>query len=269
MSGKGKRKNNGRGRRPKRLAENENDGPQQRLVRYGAQVQESDPVAGLVRAPVLLCPAATRVLMKYAERISLSSAAGLYVEYNWSGNGLFDPNVTGTGTQPTGFDQWCAFYQRYRVLASHVRIRAINPGAATNAAAMTDIAIVPTNTTTAFANSQVAASQPYAKRQLANTIGTGPNGFLRLEGSMETDLILGTSRQAVLTDDTYSGSSSANPSNQWYWRICQEPADLASTQNTVYEVELTYLVDFYERQLNVASVAAGKPGKVLRRTPTS
>jgi hypothetical protein len=262
-------------KQPKRLAENENDPKVQRLLSYGGQVQSSHPVPGLMRALTLIAPPAVRVALKYSSRLSLTSTVGVYAEHNFAGNGLFDPDVTGVGTQPTGFDQWCAFYQRFRVLASHCRVQAINPTAATNAASMADISLVPTNTTTAFANSDIAASQPYCKRTLANTIGMGPNGPTRLESMMETDLILGVSKEAVLSELTYSGSASTNPADNWYWRICQEPADAASTQTIIYEVVITYLVDFFERQLNVASATSSSstpkqssPGKLLpRATP--
>lgn len=263
--------NKGKSRRkqPKRLAENENDVALVRLVRFGGQVQASNPVAGLSRSMILLCPAAMRVPLKYSARLSLTSTIGVYVEHNYAGNGLFDPDVTGVGTQPTGFDQWCAFYQRYRVLASHFRVRVLNPTATTNAQAMSDIVVTATNTTTAFANSDVAASQPYATRSLANTISNGPNGPVRFSKMMESDLILGVSKEAMLSETTYAGSPSTNPGDVWYWRICQEAADLASTFTNIYEVEITYLVDFYERQLNVASSLATNKRFIVRRSPTS
>ena len=263
-----KKKN--RSRKPaKRLAENEVDPVLQRLIKYGADVQRTDPVVSIARSPALLCPAVVRVPLKYSTRLALVSSIGVYAEHNFAGNGLFDPDVTGVGTQPTGFDQWMAFYQKYRVLASHIQVRAINPTAATNAQSMADIGVVPTNTTTAFANSDVAGSQPYAKRTLANTIGMGPNGPLRLSQSMETDLILGSSREAVITEQNYTGDAASNPANNWYWRIFQEPADVASTQTIVYEIEITFLTDFYERQLNVASATAKSGARQLKRKLTA
>jgi hypothetical protein len=253
----------------KQLASRQLDRAQTALVKFGADYQRTNPVVGISRSLQLICPAAMRVPIKYSCRLALLSAIGVYVEHNFTGNGLFDPDVTGTGTQPTGFDQWMAFFQRYRVIASHFRARVINPTAATNAAAMADISIVPTNTTTAFANSDIAGSQPYARRNLVNEIGMGPNGPARLEASMETDLILGTSRDAVISEENYSGTASANPSNLWYWRLTQEPADLASNSTGIYEIEITYLVDFYERQINVASSSAvPKVGRKLERKPT-
>ena len=41
--------------------------------------------------------------------------------YVWSCNGLFDPNITGTGHQPRGFDELCGLYNHYTVTASRIK----------------------------------------------------------------------------------------------------------------------------------------------------
>ncbi len=41
-------------------------------------------------------------------------------------NSLYDPDLSGVGSQPVGFDQWSAFYNRYRVISTNVQIRVEN-----------------------------------------------------------------------------------------------------------------------------------------------
>lgn len=41
-------------------------------------------------------------------------------------NSVYDPDLSGTGNQPVGFDQWAAFYNKYRVLSTDVEIRLEN-----------------------------------------------------------------------------------------------------------------------------------------------
>lgn len=41
----------------------------------------------------------------------------------FSANGCFDPDVTGVGHQPLGFDQWMAVYDHYQVIGSKITVQ--------------------------------------------------------------------------------------------------------------------------------------------------
>lgn len=63
-----------------------------------------------------LMPNIFKTSLHYRETILLSSTALLPTAFNnFSMNSLFDPNRTGTGHQPYGFDQMTTFYNRYYV----------------------------------------------------------------------------------------------------------------------------------------------------------
>ncbi|AYP28731.1 MAG: putative capsid protein [Circoviridae sp.] len=63
-----------------------------------------------------LMPNVFKTSLHYRETILLSSSTLLPTAFNnFSMNSLFDPNRTGTGHQPYGFDQLAAFYGRYYV----------------------------------------------------------------------------------------------------------------------------------------------------------
>lgn len=58
------------------------------------------------------------VTLPYAENGIITEAAAGLGNYNtWVINSAFDPNFTGGGLQPLGFDQYAQFYGRYRVLS--------------------------------------------------------------------------------------------------------------------------------------------------------
>ncbi len=79
------------------------------------------------RAPRLLAPQGTLpenaiVNLTYCDQVQLTTATttGLWAPaaYIFRLTGLFDPNTTGTGHQPFFYDQWCTFYDQYRVISA-------------------------------------------------------------------------------------------------------------------------------------------------------
>jgi len=69
-----------------------------------------------------LTPFAQRYItkMKYSENV-ISALS----QYRFRLNGLFDPNLTGGGHQPHGFDQLATIYNRYRVIGCSYTVYAI------------------------------------------------------------------------------------------------------------------------------------------------
>jgi len=66
------------------------------------------------------------VRMRYAERISMAPEnVASFAFYNFSANNAFDPNRSGTGHQPMGYDQWSGFYNHYVVVGSKITVKFI------------------------------------------------------------------------------------------------------------------------------------------------
>lgn len=66
--------------------------------------------------------------LNYADDIRyINVAAAAYTQANflWRANSVYDPDKTGTGHQPMGFDQWMALYSHFRVLGSKITCRFI------------------------------------------------------------------------------------------------------------------------------------------------
>lgn len=55
------------------------------------------------------------MLPYYTNLTLIPPVTGLAVSHVFSANGLYDPDVTGTGTQPSGFDQMMVFYEHFTV----------------------------------------------------------------------------------------------------------------------------------------------------------
>ena len=60
------------------------------------------------------------VTLRYCDAKTLDSTAGASAKANFSANSLHDPDRTGTGHQPYGYDQYAAIYNHYKVLRSKI-----------------------------------------------------------------------------------------------------------------------------------------------------
>lgn len=69
----------------------------------------------------LFAPKAVRKL-RYSDSFSYTSTSGLLNTYVFAANGLFDPNITGTGHQPMGFDQMMLSYEHYVVTHASIKV---------------------------------------------------------------------------------------------------------------------------------------------------
>jgi hypothetical protein len=209
--------------------------------------------------PRLTVPSSVRTVLAYSRRGTIVCNAGVSNQNIFTGNGPFDPDVTGVGGQPLGYDQWHAFYNKNRTLASVIEVSFSNTTGASAATVTFEWALAPTNSSSTFLDVDTAACVPYAKQGIVNTNLVGmPRGPIR--SRMETDLIMGLPKSGVLIDDNLAGSSGANPAELWYWQFVVQPLDHASTATVEYQVRLFYLVDFFDEQLLSLSATIQEKG---------
>jgi len=80
-------------------------------------------------------PQSKLVKMRYVDcNLTLDPGAGLITSHVYSANSVYDPDITATGHQPMGHDQWSKIYRRYTVLSSKITARwnPVNGGVSTN-----------------------------------------------------------------------------------------------------------------------------------------
>lgn len=75
-------------------------------------------------APIF--PTSLRRRLRYASATSMNTTSGVPGHYLLRGNDLFDPDYTGTGHQPMGFDQMMVFYDHFVVTHSKLTATFIN-----------------------------------------------------------------------------------------------------------------------------------------------
>jgi len=174
-----------------------------------------------------------RTTLKYSETYQRSGLSTY--DYQFRLNGLFDPNYTGGGHQPKGFDQLAAFYQRYRVY----NVRWLVEQWHSNSAVGSHLVVVPTNSNTSYSDASDAIEAPFSKHGISHLYE-----MRRLNGVVDLAVLNGKTHTAYAADDTTQALVSTNPTEVLNLHVFAEALD-GSTAIIVYQkVTLLYDVEF-------------------------
>lgn len=186
--------------------------------------------------------------LRYSQAITLAGSTGAAGVQVMRGNSLFDPDKTGTGTQPLYFDQWSAMYNNYVCYASQIKVTIV-PTAGLSVGIQGCLA--PRYSDNAFGSTDYdrAAQCPGA---VTGEISQSPS-IMVLKGFMTTARVYGVPNSAINIEDNYAALTSATPTNVWGWNILVCSADRASSITTNIWVEMTYYVEFNGRTVPAAS----------------
>ncbi len=153
-----------------------------------------------------------KLKFRYVESHSHAIAALTGIVQNkqtWNINSLFDPDLTGIGHQPLGFDNWAVFFSRYRVIGCNVNVKL------TNTSDYAFYAVLQSRTTedkaapsTVF-STLIENNRGTIIRRLADHDAAGGNITINKYYSIAT--LFGTTAAAVMTDDKYIADFDASP----------------------------------------------------------
>lgn len=77
-------------------------------------------------------PNRIRVRHRYCANIYIDATASAASSWTFQLNGLYDPDVTTTGHQPMGYDQFAALYEHYKVVGVRCQLEATGPPSSAN-----------------------------------------------------------------------------------------------------------------------------------------
>jgi len=177
---------------------------------------------------------------RYCDLVGISNAAA-YAQYTFRGNSLFDPDYTGTGHQPRYYDQFSAFYSRYKV--THCSLKLSVSNYSTTSACI--VTVIPHSDILTLTNYYDAAEQPLVKRTEQVPISTRQGSRSSVTHSVSTRKVLGLSN-AQLAGEDYSASTGATPLSVWYWNIGVFNPQ-GGNVNVIVDVELEYTALLYDR----------------------
>lgn len=183
---------------------------------------------------------------RYVEKNVVINAGlgGTADSYVFSANGIYDPNISGIGHQPIGFDQIMNFYDHFVVLGSKITVSFVSGD--TNYTNIVGITLQdsPTeipNATRLIENGRCRWTQLTPANTSFGGAGAGPR---RLTMKCNPSKFLG--RTKPLADSELKGSASSNPQEQAYWHVFAEPNSSNDGNNIECHIVIDYLVAYIE-----------------------
>ncbi len=184
-----------------------------------------------------------RRLTYHAEELSFTSTSGVPGGYVFSANGMFDPDITGTGHQPLGFDQMMLMYEQYTVISSKITVDILNSN--TTALSRACVYLSPDATILSDPNRAI-------ENGLVKSVLLFPNvTFLSCKQiNLNCDIrrYFGRTRsaRALINDPELFGTAANNPTEQVYYVI--SAWDPFGTNTLTYFVNVTveYTAFFWE-----------------------
>lgn len=157
---------------------------------------------------------------RYTDKLTITSTSGALGSHSWR-DSLYDPDYTGTGAQPLGFDQFATLYEKYNVQGLAYEFTIL--GDSTNPVRVCT-AIQEDNT--GWANFETAVQQPNSSKGIVIL----PGSKMRLKGYLMPHKILGVSKAQYNTDIGYNHvSTSANPTKPIFLQLLVQSVDESST----------------------------------------
>lgn len=176
--------------------------------------------------PVGGFPKSKMIKLRYVEEINLNPTTGNIVTNAFSANGMYDPNITGTGHQPSNYDIWMGttansgLYDHYCVLGSRITVE-YHP-TSTNQVVPAYMGVLLSDTGTRV--STLTGVQDLFEQRLVKRSRADP-GLVQISNkpwvscNFSARKFFGKSKQAILGDDEYRGVYNANPSDQAYFEL--------------------------------------------------
>jgi len=194
----------------------------------------------IVKFPRTIVPFATYTTLKYCEgAINIDPAIVSSNAYVFRCNDLYDPNYTGTGHQPTGFDQLMALYNKFVVYASKIKVTGFAPDSETLDTVVGVAVRDGTSITTTLEEYMEQTNTDWA-------VVPGGAGATPFTVKTAFDLTKWSST-SPRTNDLVHGTSGAGPSKLWYYHVFNGATGAAENPSALKAtIEIEYKVKFFE-----------------------
>lgn len=188
--------------------------------------------------------------MRYASVDSLTLSNALQAQKRFSLNGLYDPDISGIGHQPLGFDEMMTLYNKYTVLGAKVHIKG-RVGSTANTYPMNLIAEQSELSSIQYTSGGQPLEKPTCKVVTYNSSATNvynPEKRITLWFSAKK-AFRARGRRDLISNDEYNGDSSSNPDHQQFLYVTYQGQGLQLTTAQLFvDTTIEYIVAFHDRK---------------------
>jgi len=183
------------------------------------------------------------VKLRYASNTRLTGGVSNLRELQFRLNGLFDPDFSLGGHQPMGFDEWSAFYGRYRVKSAKCKIRAVS-----NTTVNVPMAVIayPSNSSATVGNLSAALEQSLNTTSTFKILNSN-SPAVAIGKSYSIHSITGQTPQQYNADEDSQALVSADPVTIANMHIVVASIDGVSIPDCYLVVEIVYIAELFDK----------------------
>ncbi len=211
--------------------------PRRKTRRHKKRNGKNSRLKALVNRGPSLFPDKYICKLRYSDTKDLAGAG--VQQHVYRSNSLFDPDLTGAGHQPMGFDELNNFYNFYTVTAFKTACTFINEGPTECA-----VAITPTNTSPTFNNINQVKEISRSRYTILNAADSG-GSIRKLSHYFKNNVIAGVTSSKYNSEENYSSIFGDNPSQQVFCSYTAEEAG-AGTCDVKVEIDCIFYCTFYD-----------------------
>ncbi len=202
------------------------------------------------KLPYELIPKKAIRRLRYHTQVNINPGAGVAGYHIFSANGMFDPDITGVGHQPMGFDQMMVMYDHYHVIGAKCVARFYNTDAASATPAWVGISCTDDALLSSSSVEKLVESGKTTKKFLMKP-ATGGANYQTVTKKCSPPKY--TSVSKPLSENNLSGSATANPVEQVYFAVWIGPVDSTDLGNYGLVVTIDYIAVFTEPKIMAQS----------------
>ncbi len=187
--------------------------------------------------------------LKYHALLPLSAATGAGGQYLFRLGSLYDPDFTGTGHQPYGFDALAGIYTRYRVLRTKWKI------IFTGTSDVLGCLVVPVNGTlnAAITNNATFSAAAEVPRAVSKILGYGGVPPAVFEGNVALNELGGSTLVQYKSDDRFQAQVTADPVETLYMYLGYLNTQAVGTIAFSVDVTLWYEAELFDPVIQAQS----------------
>lgn len=198
------------------------------------------------RIPASIQPLKPLRTLRYVDNIQINPTAGFAANHLFRAASLFDPDFTGTGHQPLGFDNFNNLYLHYTVVGSKITAKFFSPTGGTGNQVIGQCGIYLSPNASTEADPRVLMENKQGRWSVFSDY-TGGKPITTVRHGFSPKKYFGM--KSLVGDERFTSFLSENPQEDMYYNVWAGPVDGTSDMGSInVQVTIEYLAVFTERK---------------------